>query len=208
LRNIRGFSDLLQKRDSGKLESESKRFLDIVSSEATRLNDLIGSLLAFSRLNRTVLKPAEVDLIELSRAVIEEFRSDFDGRQIEWVFGDLPKVSGDPTLLRQVLANLIGNALKFTRGRAPARIEIGFERADSEAGEVVYYVRDNGIGFVEAYAEKAFGVFQRLHSGTEFEGTGIGLAIVRRIISRHGGRVWAVGAPEEGATIYFSLRSD
>lgn len=206
LRNIRGFSDLLQKRAAPKLERESRRFLDIVSNEATRLNELIGSLLSFSRLNRAELKPVEVDLSKIVRAVIEEFRPEFRGRSIEWIFGNLPLTSGDPTLLRQVLANLIGNALKFTRGRSPARIEIGTMPPEFSSGEQVFFVRDNGVGFMEQYAEKAFGVFQRLHSPSEFEGTGIGLAIVRRIITRHGGRVWAEGTPDSGATIYFTLR--
>jgi light-regulated signal transduction histidine kinase (bacteriophytochrome) len=144
-----------------------------------------------------------VDLGPLVRDVIRELEPDAAGRQIEWRIGDLAQVSGDAAMLRMVLSNLIANALKFTRPRPQVRIEIG--SLPGQASEAVIFVRDNGVGFDMTYGDKLFGVFQRLHRAEEFEGTGIGLANVRRIISRHGGRSWAEGKVDQGATFYFSL---
>jgi light-regulated signal transduction histidine kinase (bacteriophytochrome) len=145
----------------------------------------------------------QVDLKSLVRDIMGEFEPDTNGRNIEWHIGDLPVVNGDKAMLRIAMANLIANALKFTRLRENAVVEIG--SLTSQNGEAVIYVRDNGAGFDMTYADKLFGVFQRLHRVEEFEGTGIGLASVRRIISRHGGHTWAQGAPDQGATIFFSL---
>lgn len=204
LRNIRGFADLLHRRNAKGLDPEARRFLDIVASEASRLAELIDSLLGFSRLNRTDLNRTDVDLKSLIDVVRNEFGSEIAGRKIEWRIGELPIVRGDLTLLRQVVSNLVANALKFTRERERAVIEFGVARR-RDGNEVVFFVRDNGVGFDQAYSGKLFGVFQRLHSDARYEGTGIGLANVHRIITRHGGRVWAEGVPGEGATFFFTL---
>ncbi len=205
LRNISGFADLLQRRSSGHLDAEGQRFLANVSGEAVRLDRLIDSLLGFSRLGRTELQHSPCDLARLVEAVRHELQPALEGRAIEWHVGPLPVVRGDPTLLRQVFANLLGNAVKFSRLRHPAIIEIGEQPAAPAAAEHILFVRDNGAGFDPQYADKLYGVFQRLHRTTEFEGTGIGLANVRRIVTRHGGRVWAEGKPDAGATFYVAL---
>jgi light-regulated signal transduction histidine kinase (bacteriophytochrome) len=164
---------------------------------------LIEDLLSFSRMGRHTPSFQKVALQELVHDILGEFEPDTAGRQIDWRIGDLPVVSADEAMLRTVLVNLISNALKFTRTRQEAKIEIG--SLSGKNSEVVIFVRDNGVGFDTAYADKLFGVFQRLHHADEFEGTGIGLASVRRIIARHGGRVWAEGKPDQGATFNFSL---
>ncbi|MFT3829497.1 MAG: ATP-binding protein [Opitutaceae bacterium] len=204
LRNISGFADLLRRRLHAHADAETARFLNIVSSESVRLGQLIDALLVFSRLGRSELKLQPVAL----QSVVEQCRADLGGeigqRQVEFRIGPLPTVLADPTLLRQVFANLLSNALKFTRDRRPAVIEIGATPGE-RSGEQIVFVRDNGVGFDPKYTEKLFGVFQRLHHAREFEGTGIGLANVRRIIVRHGGRVWAESRLAEGATFYFTL---
>ncbi len=205
LRNISGFATLLQHRIAKTIDPESMRFLGIVANEAIRLSQLIDSLLAFSRLGRAELKEVPVDLGSLVEAVRADLRAEQEGREVEWRIDPLPAVHGDPTLLRQVLANLLGNALKFSRGRKPAIITIGVLDQPEPSGHHTFFVRDNGAGFDPKYSANLFGVFQRLHSAKEFEGTGIGLANVRRIIARHCGRVWAEGKPGEGATFYFTL---
>jgi light-regulated signal transduction histidine kinase (bacteriophytochrome) len=164
---------------------------------------LIDDLLSFSRMGRHAMSLQPVDLEPLVGEIIDEFKPDTAGRTIDWRTGDLPAVSADTAMLRIVLDNLIANAIKFTRPRETARIEIG--SLPGQEAEAVIYVRDNGVGFDMAYAEKLFGVFQRLHRADEFEGTGIGLANVRRIIDRHGGRIWAEGEVNQGAVFYFSL---
>lgn len=206
LRNIRGFASLLERRAEPVLDGESKRFLGIVSNESTRLAELIDSLLAFSRLNRAELQKSDLDLRPLIDATRTDLEQESHGRSVEWIIGDLPRVHGDPTLVRQVLTNLISNALKFTRTRDPAVITIGSSNDSGNNGETILYVRDNGVGFDPAYAEKLFGVFQSLHSRTEFEGSGIGLATVKRIVTRHGGHIWAEGVPNSGATVYFTMK--
>jgi light-regulated signal transduction histidine kinase (bacteriophytochrome) len=163
---------------------------------------LIDDLLAFSRLNRQALTKQPVDMESLVRGVLEEVLPESNKRNIEIINGNLPAAAGDSALLRQVWANLISNAIKYSRHAQQARIEIG---ALSEKQGKVYYVRDNGAGFDMKYADKLFGVFQRLHRADEFEGTGIGLAIVQRVVHRHGGRVWAEAKVNEGATFYFTL---
>ncbi len=202
LRHIDGFLELLQKRNSKALDERSQHYLDTIAESARRMGWLIDDLLAFSRMGRNELSKTPVDLSVLVPEVIRELAPETQGRTINWHIAALPTVSGDRAMLRLVLTNLIANALKFSRGRPQADIEIGRQVDQKES---IIFVRDNGVGFDMAYADKLFGVFQRLHSADEFEGTGIGLANVSRIINRHGGRVWAEGKVDGGATFYFSL---
>ena len=203
LRHIEGFVDIfLSSAKAGSLEKESKRCLETIAESARQMGRLIDDLLAFSRTGRAELRKTPLDLTGLVRATVRHLRQDAAGRDIEWVVGHLPEVEADAALLRLVMANLIGNSLKFTRPRPRARIEIG---SQSSPTEHIIYVRDNGVGFDTRYAHKLFGVFQRLHRAADFEGTGVGLANVRRIIYRHGGRTWARGEVDRGATLYFSL---
>jgi light-regulated signal transduction histidine kinase (bacteriophytochrome) len=160
-------------------------------------------VLAFSRIGRAELSRTTVNLNKLLKDVVQSMRQDLDGRRITWTIASLPSVFGDQAMLRQVLVNLVGNAVKYTGPREEARIEVGSQ--NGTPGEVVIFVRDNGVGFDMKYADKLFGVFQRLHSASEFEGTGIGLANVQRIVRRHGGRVWGEGVVDAGATFYVSL---
>ena len=204
LRHITGFVELLEKKDLSSLDEKSRHYLQVISQAAQKMGTLIDDLLAFSRQGRAELMQREVALDGLVREVAAELQAaEAPGRRIVWDIAALPAVEGDAALLRQVWANLIGNALKFTRTREEARIEIGAR--PEGAGEMRFFVRDNGVGFDMRYVEKLFGLFQRLHGQEEFEGTGVGLASVRRIVHRHGGRVWAEGRPGEGATLWFSL---
>jgi light-regulated signal transduction histidine kinase (bacteriophytochrome) len=166
---------------------------------------LIDDLLIFSRMGRAELNLAPVALADLVAEIREELEPTIRQRAIEWKIGALPRVRGDRALLRLALANLLGNAVKFTRGREPAIIEIAAQPAVAADGTVTFFVRDNGAGYNPKYTEKLFGVFQRLHNQRDFEGTGIGLANVKRIVTRHGGRVWAEGAVGRGATFFFTL---
>ena len=180
--------------------------MDTISRSVAQMGVLIDELLQFSRSGRSEMNIGPVDMDEVLREALEPLQQETSGRQIEWSIGALPRVAGDHGLLRQVWANLLGNAVKYTRGRAPAHIEVGARDAgEGEADEDVFWVRDDGVGFDMQYAHKLFGVFQRLHDSSEFEGTGIGLANVQRIITRLGGRVWAEGELGEGATFSFSL---
>jgi len=203
LRHIMGFADLLQNEAGPSLSEKSLFHLKTICQSAQRMGDLIDDLLAFSRVGQVALLKTGVNLDELVRETLGAFQADTKKRNIVWQIHPLPAVQADHNLLRQVLANLISNAVKFTGRRAQAKIEIGC--APPANGETVVFVRDNGAGFDPRYAHKLFGVFQRLHSSAEFEGTGIGLANVQRIIRRHGGRTWAEGAVEGGATFYFSI---
>ena len=203
LRTIDGFLGLLKKRMGGTLDDESRRYMATVSEAALRMARLIDDLLSFSRSGRFELSKAPVDLSALAHEVAREQEQETPGRAVEWRIGELPVVVGDHAMLRVVFSNLISNALKFTQTRQCAEIEIGSQ--PSGEGEIAVYVRDNGVGFDIQYANKLFGVFQRLHGVDEFKGTGIGLANVRRIIARHGGRTWAEGKVDGGATFYFSL---
>ncbi|MDB6094131.1 MAG: aphA [Verrucomicrobia bacterium] len=202
LRHIDGYAQLLQKRLGEKVDDTERRYLSTIISSTKGLGTLIDELLAFSRMGRTELRHSPVDTRAMVDEVCKDFAPDTQGRQVEWRIGALPSIQGDPAMLRQVWRNLIGNAVKYTRGREVARIEIEYEQKEAEH---VFKIRDNGAGFEMTYVSKLFGVFQRLHSTAEFEGTGIGLANVRRIVERHGGRVWAEGELDRGATFYFSL---
>jgi light-regulated signal transduction histidine kinase (bacteriophytochrome) len=195
--------------DYGKtLDAEGVRLLGVVRANSQRMGQLIDELLAFSRLGREPLRSRPVQLNELVRQIVDETRSDYNGRTIDFVVGNLGIAEADPTLLKQALANLLGNAIKFTRDKRPAIIEIG-SRSDIDTDNVnTYYVKDNGAGFDMKYYDKLFGVFQRLHSTAEYPGTGVGLAIVQRVINRHGGRIWADSKPGEGATFYFTLQHE
>lgn len=203
LRAIDGFSELLQAKYQSDLPEEAQRFVDRIRTGAVRMGSLIDDLLQFSRLTRVDLARRPVSLDALVKEVIDDdFQSAATGRQIAWRIGQLGTVPADPAMLRHVLVNLIGNAVKFSRDRSPVIVEIGRTEVD---GETTYFVRDNGVGFDMAHATHMFGVFQRLHLQEEFEGTGIGLAIVERIVHRHDGRVWAESAPDQGATFFFTL---
>jgi PAS domain S-box-containing protein len=203
LRHIDGFAELLRKHAESTLDEKGRRYMKTISDSAKRMGQLIDELLVFSRMGRAELHAVELDQDALVAEVIREngFKKN---PGIDWNIASLPRVQADPVLLRQVWINLIDNAVKYS-GKSPSpRIEIGF-RLDPPAGEHIFFVRDNGAGFDMQYADKLFGVFQRLHSMAEFEGTGIGLANVRRIVQRHGGRTWAEGRVGEGAVFYFSL---
>jgi PAS domain S-box-containing protein len=204
LRHIDGFLEMLRKKTGGALDEQGRHYMDAISGASRKMGRLIDGLLSFSQMGHHVLAFQKVDLHALVQGAIEELAPETAGRKIDWRIGDLPLVKGDASTLRMVLVNLIANALKFTRPREAARIEVG-SLPGPEGGEIAVYVRDNGVGFDEAYAEKLFGVFQRMHHAEEFEGSGIGLANVRRIITRHGGRTWAEGASDQGATFFFSL---
>ena len=202
LRHVAGFVQLLEQRIRATLDDKASHYLDNIADATTRMGALIDDLLAFSRIGRGSFHVQRVETRTLAANAISDFQGETSDRAIEWVLGDLPTVLADPALLQLVFQNLVGNAVKFTATRTPARIEIACMREDTEYR---FWVRDNGVGFDMAYSDKLFGVFQRLHSRTEFDGTGIGLANVRRVISRHGGRTWAEGAVDQGATIYFTL---
>lgn len=201
LRAVDGFSRMLTEDHAATLSPEALRLLDRIRSNIRRMGLLIDDLLRFSRLSRKELETAPVDMKTLARAVMDDLARSRE-HQVRITCGDLPRAQGDVELLRQVWINLIDNALKYSGKQGNPTLEIGGSR---NADEATYWVRDNGVGFDMAFAGKLFGVFQRLHSQDEFEGTGVGLAIVQRIVHRHGGRVWAEGAPDRGATFSFTL---
>ena len=203
LRHLDGFADLLRKHAQAHLDEKGRHYLTIISSAAKRMGILIDDLLAFSRIGRTEFSRGPVSLQTVVEEVLRDLQSDVQGRRIRWNIGALSDVVGDAAMLRLALANLMGNALKYTRNRDEAVIDIG--HGVGREDEVVVFVRDNGVGFDPQYAHRLFGVFQRLHTAHEFEGNGIGLANVRRIIHRHGGRTWAEGQPDGGATFWFAL---
>ena len=204
LRAIHGFARILLDDHKTQLDPEAQRLLGVIDQNTRRMGQLIDDLLAFSRLGRKEIAAAPVDMHELAQGVSEDLRrSEAEQREsLDIRIDPLPPALGDRALLRQVMSNLMQNAVKFTRGKDSARIDVG-SRPDS--GQTVYFVKDNGAGFDARYADKLFGVFQRLHRAEEFEGTGVGLAIVKRIVQRHGGRVWAEGKVGEGASFFFTL---
>jgi PAS domain S-box-containing protein len=202
LRHLAGYSELLKKTAFASMDEKSQRYVTMIQESAQRMGTLIDDLLTFSRIGRAETHNTLVNLGQLTTEILKEIEAETEGREIVWKIGALPSIYGDRAMLRLALVNLLGNAVKFTRTRAPAVIEIGSMPATAD--HVTVFVKDNGVGFDMKYVKKLFGVFQRLHGAESFEGTGIGLATVQRIIARHGGRVWAEGAVGEGATFYFS----
>lgn len=202
LRAINGFSHILLKDYAPQLAPEAQRYLHRVGNNAQQMGQLIDDLLTFSRLGRQAIKKRPVMPADLVRQAIKDLRDEQEGRHVKVSISDLPPCQADPALLKQVFVNLLGNALKFTRGREVARIEVGFQH---QGNQPVYFVKDNGAGFDMRYASKLFGVFQRLYPAEEYEGTGVGLAIVQRIIHRHGGRIWAEAEVDKGAAFYFTI---
>jgi PAS domain S-box-containing protein len=203
LRHIDGFVKMLVKQSGEKLDERGRRYLEIIADSAQKMGALIDDLLVFSRMSRTELHASNVSTEALVHEAVESLQQECNGRQIHWKIDALPDVHADGAMLQQVWVNLISNAVKYTRPRQTAEIEIACREWGN--GEYIFFVHDNGVGFDMQYGHKLFGVFQRLHRAEEFEGTGIGLANVGRIIHRHGGRVWAEGKLNEGATFYFSL---
>ena len=201
VRAMLGFAQILMQENAAGLTPDALHALQRIRKNATQMGELIDGLLSFSSLSRQALSKVPVDLSELSRSVLEELRPELADRDVEIRIAELPPAEGDPMLLRQVLSNLLGNAIKYTRDRCPAVVEIGCQPGRPPT----YFVRDNGAGFDMKYIEKLFRVFQRLHRTEEFEGTGVGLAIVRRIVHRHGGKAWAEAEIDRGATFYFTL---
>ncbi len=217
LRAIDGFSRILLEEYGDTLAEEAKSYLQMVRDNTIQMGRLVDDLLAFARLGRQPLTKHTLDPNKIVRQCLKEMEKEQEDRQVEVVIGDLPSCSGDPALLKQVWTNLISNALKYTRKQEAARIEIGChtEPRSTVEGEppvptnadpeVIYFVKDNGAGFDMKYVNKLFGVFQRLHRAADYEGTGVGLAIVQRILKRHGGRIWADAKVGEGATFSFTL---
>ena len=203
LRHISGFTELLLKSAGAELDAGRQRYLRIISESAVKMGDLIDSLLVFSRMGRAEMLHTRVDLNAVVRTAQRDVMQSDPARAVEWVIERLPDVSGDPSMLQLVFNNLLSNAFKYSRTRHDAKIEVGSRNGSSK--EAVIFVRDNGVGFDMAYANRLFGVFQRLHRAEEFEGTGIGLANVQRIVARHGGRVWAESELGKGATFYVAL---
>jgi light-regulated signal transduction histidine kinase (bacteriophytochrome) len=206
LRHVQGYVELLT-REIGtiQLSAKAQRHLQTITDASAEMGQLIHDLLAFSRMGQMVLRADRVQLDELVKDVMRGLEMATQGRNIDWKIAPLPPVLGDLSALKHVVINLLGNAIKYTEPRERALIEVGCAGIEDE--HVILFVRDNGVGFDMQYAHKLFGVFQRLHRADEFEGTGIGLAIVRQVVTRHDGRVWAEGALNEGATIYFTLRA-
>ena len=201
-RHVASFAQILLKDHSGEISEKAQRHLLTMADASERMSRLISDLLIFSRSARTELRRRQVNLNEQVTQVLTALEAQSESRSVVWKIGELPVVQADESMLRQVWVNLMGNALKYTRDRSPAEIAIGCKE---EAGRPVFYVRDNGVGFDPKYADRLFGMFQRLHRTEEFEGNGIGLANVRRIVQRHGGRVWAEAEVGKGATFYFTL---
>jgi PAS domain S-box-containing protein len=202
LRHVNGFVELMTKHAANRLDDQGKRYLSTIGAAAKKMGVLIDDLLVFSRMGRVEMMKASFNLGNLVDEVLHDLQDEIKTRTIEWQIEKLPDIQADRSMMRQVMFNLISNAVKYSQTRDYARIEIG---TTTRQAEIVVFIRDNGVGFDMKYVDKLFGVFQRLHSEAEFEGTGIGLASVRRIINRHGGKTWAEGIVNNGATIYFSL---
>ena len=201
LRAISGFSRAIAEDCTESLDEEGRRYLRLIQDNADRMGTLIDGLLAFSRLGRKRMNTSDVDMDKMFEEVFREVMEQEPERDVEFVRDPMPRLNGDAVMLRQVVVNLLSNAVKFTRGRQGAMIKVGYA-ADVEGG--AYYVKDNGAGFDMQYADKLFGVFERLHPTEAFEGSGVGLALVERIVVRHGGKVWATSLPGEGTTFFFT----
>jgi light-regulated signal transduction histidine kinase (bacteriophytochrome) len=202
IRHIEGYVQLMLADQSAVINDAAQVYLNRISAAANLMRNLIDDLLAFSRMARSEMRQTRFSVAELLKEILQEMSDDTQNRNIQWEIQPLPVVEADRALFKQVWVNLVSNAVKYTRPRNPAKIKIGCVQTN---GEWEFSLEDNGVGFDMRHAEKMFGVFQRLHSAEEFEGTGIGLANVRQIVSRHGGRTWAIGEVDKGATIYFSL---
>jgi light-regulated signal transduction histidine kinase (bacteriophytochrome) len=203
LRAIDGFTRILADDYASQLDTEGQRLCSVVRGNTGKMSQLIDDLLAFSRLGRAQMNLSDIDMGAMANAVFHELTTPESRARIDFQVGDLPPAVADPTLMRQVWMNLLSNAIKFSSKRERAVIKVS---ARQKQGEIAYVVQDDGAGFDMQYVDKVFGVFQRLHSSKEFEGTGVGLALVQRVIRRHGGRVWAEGEPDKGATISFTLQ--
>jgi PAS domain S-box-containing protein len=204
LRAIDGFSRILLRQHASELSPEGREFLELVRANTAQMGHLVDDLLAFARLSRQPLVRRQVSMKSMVEQVVREVRQQHEGRSVTVTLGDLPDLTGDAGLLKQVFVNLVDNAFKYTRRRDEAHVDIGSREI---AGERVFSVRDDGVGFDTQYASKLFGVFQRMHRAEDFEGTGVGLAIVQRIVQRHGGRIWAEAAVDRGATFHFTVGS-
>ncbi len=200
LRAINGFSQIIMESEAGQISEEGKRLFERIVRNSNRMGQLIDDILEYSRAGRSQLEKTKVDMDALARAVAKDHAEDYPSTTVD--LGSLPVVDADRAMLRQILENLIGNAFKYSAGSARPQIEIGLQ---PNAGESVFYVRDNGVGFDMQYAGKLFGMFQRMHTVGQFPGTGVGLAIVKRLIERHGGRIWAESEPGQGSTFFFTL---
>jgi light-regulated signal transduction histidine kinase (bacteriophytochrome) len=205
LRSVHGFTKILLEDYEANLDDEGKRICGIISSSATKMGELIDDLLSFSRIGRSTLSSSEIDMKRIAKVVFEGMTSPTEKKRIKLNIGKLQKAFGDITLFGQVWTNLISNAIKYSSKNDVSEISIGSKIAGDM---IIYFIKDNGVGFDMQYAHKLFGVFQRLHSEADFEGNGVGLAIVQRIILKHGGNVWAEGEVGKGATFYFSLPAD
>jgi light-regulated signal transduction histidine kinase (bacteriophytochrome) len=204
LRHINSFAEIIADEYASVLDEKGKDYLRRVMNGCKKMDELIAAILEFSRVSRQTLNLSRVDMSGLVDEVFVELHNEIGAHKVETVVMPLPECSADPVLMKQVIANLIGNALKYSRKKENPRIEIGSSFSD---GEILYFVKDNGAGFDMKYVDKLFGVFNRLHSQEEFEGTGVGLAIVQNIIQRHDGRVWAEAVPDKGATFFFTIPS-
>lgn len=202
LRAVGGFSKMILDDFGSQLPPESQRLLNVVVSNVAQMRAMIDDLLRLSRLGRCALSMERIDLTSLVRDVLQDIGRSQDISKVEVQIAELPPCNGDPSLLKQVFVNLLSNAIKFSRNKEKPIVQVGSLR---QKGETVYFIRDNGAGFDMQFADKLFGVFQRLHNEDQFEGTGVGLSIVQRIIHRHGGRIWAESVPDQGATFYFTL---
>jgi light-regulated signal transduction histidine kinase (bacteriophytochrome) len=204
LRHIIGFSKMLVEEFGSTLDPGAKHYLDRIQAGTQNMGLLVDELLNLAKVGRHSLNRRTTDLKAIVAEVVAILEPDFQGRRVEWLIADLPSVECDPVLVKQIFQNLLANALKFTRARNPAVIEV-CQAEHSDDGQSVFTVCDNGIGFNMKYVDKLFGVFQRLHRPEDFEGTGIGLATVQRIVQKHGGRVWAKGELDKGAVFHFTL---
>jgi light-regulated signal transduction histidine kinase (bacteriophytochrome) len=204
LRSVHGFTKILLEDYEANLDEEGKRICGVISSSATQMGELIDDLLSFSRIGRSSLNPSVIDMKKMAMVIFEGMTSPAERKRIKLNIGKLQKAFGDVALFGQVWTNLISNAIKYTSKNDVSEISIG---SKITGDMIIYFIKDNGVGFDMQYAHKLFGVFQRLHSEAEFEGNGVGLAIIQRIILKHGGKVWAEGEVGKGATFYFSLPS-